>query len=118
MDNDASILRTIVKYCTDIENAMERFGNDEDSFLEDVGYQYICSFCIAQIGEVIKRLSPKLTDRYKEISWSKIAKMRDFLSHSYHDINLSIVWKAISRDVPSLKAVCERILDDISKGKI
>jgi uncharacterized protein with HEPN domain len=93
---------------------MDRFGNDEDSFLEDVEYQYTCSFCIAQIGEIVKRLSFEVTEKYKEISWSKIAKMRDFLSHSYHNINLSTVWKAISRDVPSLKEVCEKILKDIS----
>jgi len=67
MDNDASILQTIVKYCTDIENAMDRFGNDKGSFLEDIEYQYTCSFCIAQIGEVVKRLSSELTERYREI---------------------------------------------------
>ena len=114
MDSDISLLQIIVRYCTDIENAMDRFGNDEDSFLEDIEYQYTCSFCIAQIGEVVKRLSPELTGRYREISWDKIAKMRDFLNHSYHSINLSTVWKAISRDVPSLKETCEKILRDIS----
>ena len=112
--SDISLLQTIVRYCTDIENAMDRFGNDEDSFLEDVEYQYTCSFCIAQIGEVVKRLSSELTKRYTEISWDKIAKMRDFLNHSYHNINLSTIWKAISRDAPSLKDACERILIDIS----
>ena len=93
---------------------MDRFGNDEDSFSEDVEYQYTCSFCIAQIGEVVKRLSSEFTGRYTEVSWDKIAKMRDFLNHSYHNINLSTVWKAISRDVPSLKEACEKILSDIS----
>jgi len=43
--------------------------------------------------------------------------MRDFLNHSYHNINLSIIWNALSRDVPSLKEACERILDDISQKK-
>jgi len=112
--SDISVLQTILRYCTDIENAMGRFGKDKDSFLEDTEYQYTCSFCIAQIGEVIKRLSFEVTEKHKEISWSNIAKMRDFLNHSYHNINLSTVWKAISRDVPLLKAVCENILRDIS----
>ena len=114
MDNDVSVLRTIVKYCTDIENAMNRFGNDKSSFLEDIEYQYTCSFCIAQVGEVVKRLSFELTEKYTEIEWSDIAKMRDFLNHSYHNINLSTVWETMTKDIPSLKEACERIIGDIS----
>ncbi|MCL2607491.1 MAG: DUF86 domain-containing protein [Methanomassiliicoccaceae archaeon] len=111
---DISILQTIVRYCTDIENAVDRFGNDKGDFLEDTEYQYACSFCISQIGEVVKRLSLELTERYTEIEWSEIAKMRDFLNHSYHNINLSTVWEAVTEDAPLLKEVCERILRDIS----
>jgi uncharacterized protein with HEPN domain len=115
MNNDVSVLRTIIGYCADIENAINRFGNDKGNFLDDTEYQYACSFCITQIGEVVKRLSFELTEKYTEIGWSEIAKMRDFLNHSYHNINLSIVWEALTEDIPLLKEACERILIDISQ---
>ena len=110
MDNDAKVLKQIVKYCEGIENAMERFGSDEEDFLDDIEYQYTCSFCITQIGEMVKRLSAKTTERHQEVPWSKIAGMRDVIAHEYGNVNLNIVWITANERVPTLKSTCEEIL--------
>ncbi len=36
--------------------------------------------------------------------------MRNRLIHAYFDVNLDVVWKTVTRDLPSLKAELEKIL--------
>jgi len=40
MNSDLKIPETITEYCTKIENAMSRFGNDQKEFLSDIDYQH------------------------------------------------------------------------------
>ena len=46
MNSDLKTLETIVEYCTKIENATMRFGNNQKEFLSDIDYQHTCSFSI------------------------------------------------------------------------
>ena len=116
MGNDAKQLKTIIKYCDGIKNAINRFGDSERTFLNDFDYQYTCSFCIAQIGETVKRLSQKITEEHPEIPWSKIAGMRDLIAHEYGGINLNVVWVTIKERIPELKDTCESILEKLEKS--
>lgn len=38
--------------------------------------------------------------------------MRDKLIHDYFGINLMVVWKTVSEELPLLETVIRRILDD------
>jgi uncharacterized protein with HEPN domain len=110
MNNDALIIETIMEYCEKIQNAMDRFGGDEEDFVDDPDYQQSCSFCISQIGELVKRLSPEITKKYTEMPWADIAGMRDFVNHQYHNINLYKIWTTINVEIPALKETCTKIL--------
>ena len=50
-ERDLSILRHILSYCEQIEEAVNRFGADSDLFLRDAVYHNAVSLCILQIGE-------------------------------------------------------------------
>ncbi|MDR0508760.1 MAG: DUF86 domain-containing protein [Candidatus Methanoplasma sp.] len=39
--------------------------------------------------------------------------MRDIIAHGYHKIDLEILWLTITKDIPALKATCERILNEL-----
>jgi len=117
MKHDIKQMGFIVKYCTDIEDAISMFGEDEEDFLNNVQYQHCCAFAIAQIGERVKRLSPGFVKKYSEIEWKDIAGFRDVLSHDYNCVDLSMFWNTISKDVPKLKKECESILAEL-KGNI
>ena len=39
--------------------------------------------------------------------------MRNVLVHGYFDIDTDIVWQAVTRDVPELKPLVRRLLDDL-----
>ena len=63
------------------------------------------------IGEAVKGIDDRVRAEYPSIPWKSIAGMRDFLIHVYFGINLQIVWKTISDDLPPLKKAVEDYLD-------
>ena len=112
MRSDAALINSILRFCLDIQETINEFGEDEDVFMNNRAYQHACSFCILQIGENAGGLSQKIRNKYPEIEWNKIKGMRNFIAHGYHGIDLETVWVAMTEDVPLLKKVCERILDE------
>jgi uncharacterized protein with HEPN domain len=57
------------------------------------------------IGETKKRVSKELRSKHPDIPWSDMAGMRDVLIHDYIDIDLGVVWKTASENIPDLKAL-------------
>ena len=58
---------------------------------------------LTQIGEEVKRLPKTFTSSRSTIEWTKIAGMRDKLTHDYVDIDLELVWDALMKDIPTLR---------------
>ena len=113
MRSDAGLINSILEFCRDIEETMNEFGEDIDVFMKNRTYQQACSFCILQIGENAGNVSQELKIKYPEIEWSEIKGMRNFIAHGYHGIDLETVWNAMTEDVPILKRICEKILQDM-----
>ncbi|MFN3946930.1 MAG: DUF86 domain-containing protein, partial [Aquificaceae bacterium] len=102
-----------VEYIKDILSHMEKVEN----FIKDCHYEEFikneliaCAVirCIEVIGEAVKNLSKELTEKYPEIPWSKMAKMRDFLIHQYHKVSLKVVWETVKEDIPQTKPLIEK----------
>jgi uncharacterized protein with HEPN domain len=66
-----------VKYCENIEDFINAHGSDEESFSEDLVFQYGCAFSLIQIGQCVKDLSPGLKERFPEPDWKGVAGFRD-----------------------------------------
>jgi uncharacterized protein with HEPN domain len=47
--------------------------------------------------------------QYPNIPWSQIIRLRNRLIHGYDTINLDILWKILSDDLPPLIAQLKRI---------
>ena len=112
MVSETARISAIIRYCERVEEAIERFGKDIEDFLDDAHYQTSCSFCIDQIGENIKNLSEELKSKHPEIGWKDLAGMRDVIAHGYHRIDLEEVWITMTEELPILKEVCKRILNE------
>lgn len=54
------------------------------------------------IGEAANALSEEYKLQYAQIPWGDIIGMRNRLIHAYFNINLDVVWKTVTRDIPSL----------------
>lgn len=56
------------------------------------------------VGEAAKSVTPEGRAAMPEVPWRAAARMRDRLVHHYFAINLDILWRTITEDLPQLIA--------------
>jgi len=111
-DKDKSILEHILKYCSDIDKTIQRFGNDYLVFEKDTDYYNSVNMSLLQIGELAGRLSDEFKNELgNNIQWGLIRGMRNILAHTYSSAAPEIIWEAASKDVPKLADFCKKRLD-------
>jgi uncharacterized protein with HEPN domain len=62
------------------------------------------------IGEAARGMSDEFRAQYPELPWKKMVGMRDRLIHGYYDVDIDVVWKTATEDLPGLVAELEQIL--------
>ena len=65
---------------------------------------------IELIGEAASKVSPGTRQTLPQIPWRLIIGMRNRIIHDYGNINLDIVWKTVSLQIPQLMADLEAVL--------
>ena len=94
--------------------------NSADDFLEDEESQIVLdSICmqLIAIGEAIKKIdyitNKELFKKYKDIDWSKVAGIRDVLSHHYFDLNAETIYSVCQYHIDKLIITLEKILKEL-----
>ena len=90
----------ILDAARDIESFIQ--GITLQEFLKDKKLQHAVARNLEIIGEAAKRLDPEIIKKV-DVPWNGIKGMRDKIAHDYFDIDLQIVWKSATEDVPELK---------------
>ncbi|MBM3932997.1 MAG: DUF86 domain-containing protein [SAR202 cluster bacterium] len=85
-------------------------GVTKDAFLEDYMLQDAVIRRLEIIGEATNRLSDDTLALDQEMPWHKIVGMRNALIHRYDDVDLDIVWKTATVDLPLLLPRLESLL--------
>jgi uncharacterized protein with HEPN domain len=49
--------------------------------------------------------------------WYKVKAFRNLIAHEYFNIKLSAVWQTVVKDIPVLKLIIERMIEEESKIK-
>jgi len=57
------------------------------------------------MGEAAFRVSPTTRAELRDIPWDAIIGMRHRLVHAYFDINLDILWRTVTDELPALISV-------------
>ena len=105
-ERDRSILEHMLSYCADIEETVQRFGDDYETFSGDKAYRNACAMCILQIEELAGHLSADFRAAHPEMPWKAIRGMRNVVAHAYADISFKTTWNTIRNDIPALKNFC------------
>ena len=109
-------------YLEDIHDAMAsacRFveGMDYASFVEDKRTNFAVVRAIEVMGEAAKNVPAGIRERFPEIPWQDMARMRDKIIHTYFDGRLEVVWDTVSIDIPSALPAVKNCLDMLLDGE-
>jgi uncharacterized protein with HEPN domain len=109
-------------YLTDILERIERIeqiaNEGEGTFVISVMHQDAMIRNFEVIGEIVKRLDPKLTAQQAQIKWQAVAGFRDVLIHQYDKVILKIVWESAKTVLPDLKQAIQKMLEFLDKDDL
>ncbi len=62
------------------------------------------------LGEAAKQVPEGVRERYPDVPWAYMARMRDVLVHAYFGLKPEILWDVVASEVPALSARLRCIL--------
>jgi uncharacterized protein with HEPN domain len=89
-----------------------RLSRRKEAFVSDARTQDAVIRNLEVIGEAVKSLSRETKERRPEIPWSMIGGMRDHLIHGYFNVDLSLVWDVVARELEPLADVVVLLQED------
>ena len=111
--------RNYLLFLEDISHRISKIESyiDGMQFEEFVKDDKTVSACIREIevvGEATKQIPKEITDRFDDLPWSLMAKMRDKLIHWYFEIDEEIVWNVATMKLPQIKIQIDEMIKELS----
>lgn len=79
----------------------------------------VAFFGLSKIVEIIGEAAYKITKEFKEshpeLPWKQIEGMRHILVHGYFSISPEVLWDVIENDIPTLKPVIEKYIEELRR---
>lgn len=85
-------------------------GRSADELQSDKQLRFSIVHCVEILGEAASHTSTELVVAHPEVPWRSVVDMRNRLIHGYYDINLTIVWRTVTQELPRLIEELEKIL--------
>ena len=103
---------------TAIKNIYEFTGDMSfEEFCKDEKTKSAVVWQIHIIGEATKNVPKSIRDKYKEIPWKYMARIRDKIAHFYFGIDYEIVWNVAKKKLPEIRSGVEKILRNYETEK-
>lgn len=111
-ERDVTILKHMLKYCDEIKDTINRFGEDINIFKSDNDYKDSLSMKIFQIGELANHLTDEYLEKTKnEMNWNAIRGMRNRFAHGYGKMDLNKIYYTAVEDIPIIEKFLKRQLN-------
>lgn len=65
------------------------------------------------IGEASKNVLENVRKQYPDVPWRRMTGLQNIVIHDYFGVDLSIVWRIITKNIPEAKPLIEGILNDL-----
>jgi len=102
-------LEHILESIEEIENNID--GMSERKFSRLTTIQDATVRRLEIIGEAVRNIPDSFRKSHTKVPWKKIAGLRDVLIHEYFGVDMELVWKIASKDIPKLKKQIENLLE-------
>ncbi len=106
MRDDGERLRDMLEAISQIEKYAIQ---GKDRFTEDELIQTWMIHHLMIIGEAASKMTEETRQLYPDIPWVGTIDIRNIIAHEYFRINLDIIWRIITNDLPSLKVQIQAI---------
>ena len=106
MQRDREYILDILEAAKNIEEYIQ--GKTEQDFSKNLQCQDAVLRRLEIIGEAAGRISEEQRNSSPAVPWQEMIAMRNRLIHQYDDIDMSIVWETVTRDIP-------RLVEDLKK---
>jgi len=87
-------------------------GMTQDQLGQDARTLKAIAFDLVILGEAARHVPPEIEAAYGTIPWHQVRGMRNHITHGYDQIDLEIVWKVVTVELPPLVPHLERILQE------
>lgn len=101
-----SVLEHILQYANEIQNTINRFGDNINIFVNDNDYRNSLCMSLLQIGELTTHLSDDFKIAHPEMDWRNIKQLRNICAHRYGTLDYNLIWDIAHTDVLDIKLFC------------
>jgi uncharacterized protein with HEPN domain len=108
------ILKKIIAYCDQLDEARDRFGGSLEALEHDRLYKSAVAMCVLQIGELTTHLSNGFKDEFDEVPWRDIKAMRNLAAHHYGEFRSHYLWNTMINDIDPLREYCKECIEALS----
>lgn len=110
--------RNYILFLEDISQRIEKInlyieGMTYEDFVKDDKTVSACIREIEVIGEATKQIPKEITQRFDELPWSLMAKMRDKLILWYFEVDEEIVWNVATLKLLTIKEQIDNIINEL-----
>src|SRR5437773_1175564 len=105
--SDRLFIYDIAKSCDKIQSFLTGVRKEEyetNAMLQDALVRNL-----EIVGEESKNVSDALREKFTEIDWRDIMRMRDKMAHHYFRVDLDIVWRTVTEDIPKLCSQIKKV---------
>jgi len=109
--SDAARLRFVLAKIDDLQGYQARFPSVEALFQDAMACDAVL-MCLLQIGETIQKVEDETWAAQLPVQGAYV--VRNIIAHDYEGVDLAIIVKIVSEDIPPLRKVVAKLLSSTS----